>query len=190
MNDENSYALSDIRRFEMMRNAARTRRCHTQMVLHQQTIGEHTFSALAILDLVAPDCSKNVWRALLYHDMPEAQTGDVPAPAKWENPKLENALKMVEARIFRELGLSFDLTIEEKRVVKYVDLMDLIWFTIEEVEMGNQRIVNMARRALSAVKDRELIDLSERTKKFYEYTATYLEQVGWNGWLSIKREER
>jgi len=190
MNDENTYTLKDLKRFEMMRNAARTRRCHTQMVLHQQTIGEHTFSALAILDIVAPDCSKTAWRALLYHDMPEAQTGDMPAPAKWENPRLENALRMVEARIFRELDLYFDLTIDEKRLVKYVDLMDLTWFTIEEVEMGNQRIVSMARRALDAVKQRELIDLSPRTQHFYDYTATYLEQVGWNGWLSIKREER
>jgi 5'-deoxynucleotidase YfbR-like HD superfamily hydrolase len=179
MNDDVSYDLRDLRRFEMLRNAARTRRCHTQMVLHQQTVGEHTFSALAILDLVAPDCRMEVWRALLYHDMPEAFTGDVPAPAKWENFELENALRTVEARIFKELGLEFKLSAEEKKLVKFADVMDLVWFTIEEVQMGNQRLVGMAHRALDAVRERKLMSLSPRTLKFYDYTCFYLEQLGW-----------
>jgi 5'-deoxynucleotidase YfbR-like HD superfamily hydrolase len=167
-------------RFDLMRQAARTRRCHTQMVIHPQGVGEHTFSALAILDLIAPDCRKEVWRALLYHDAPEAVTGDVPAPAKWVFSDLEKVLRSVEERIRHEYGIHCPIAAFEEEYIKYADIMELVWYGIEEYRMGNRAVAPMVRAALNALKHRGLEGVTMRAQQLTDYTRTVFESLG--GW--------
>jgi len=165
---------------ELARVAARTKRCHTKSVIHQQGVGEHTFNALVILDAVYPDADKNVWRAMLYHDLPEAVTGDVPAPAKWDNPKLEEALREVEEDIHLDYQTKTFLSEEEHRYVKFADIMELVFYGIEEYMMGNRGVEDMVRRAIGAVRNRELISLNERTQELTEYAMALFESAGGN----------
>lgn len=151
-----------VRTLELMRDTARTRRCHTQRVIHSQSVGEHTFGALAILDVIAPDCRKEVWRALLYHDAPEAITGDVPAPAKWENADLERALRRIEQNILVEHGLMTELTEEETGLLKFADIMELILYGLEEMAMGNRGVVRMVNAAFDALRVRGLLYVTEQ----------------------------
>lgn len=172
---DNVLSHVDHARLKLMRGAARTRRCHTQMVIHPQNVGEHTFSALAILDLVAPDCGKEAWRAMLYHDAPEAVTGDVPAPAKWENPELEEALRVVETRILRDHGLHFVLLPAERELLKFCDIMELVFYGIEEMQMGNRAVSKMVELALAAIRTRQLSRATLRAHALFEYAEVLFE---------------
>lgn len=166
------------RRLELMRSAARTRRCHTQMVIHPQGVGEHTFSALAILDLIAPDCRKEVWRALLYHDAPEAVTGDVPAPAKWNHHELEDVLRRVEQRIKKEHDIDIAVFDHEHDLIKYADIMELVWYGIEELRMGNRGVVPMVSAAMGAMRKRNLTKITPRAGQLFEYAQVLFESLG------------
>lgn len=167
-----------MRRFELMRNAARTRRCHTQMVLHHQSVGEHTFGALAILDYIAPDCRKEVVMALLYHDAPEAITGDVPAPAKWNSPMLEHALRAVENIIKLEHDIKDNITPEEHQLVKFADIMELVWYGIEELRMGNRGTIPVVQASLQSIRTRSLQEVTDRAAALLRYTELTFEYLG------------
>jgi 5'-deoxynucleotidase YfbR-like HD superfamily hydrolase len=178
--DEDDMILRkvDLSRLDLMRNVARTRRCHTQMVIHHQSVGEHTFSALAILDLIAPECRKEVWRALLYHDAPEAITGDVPAPAKWKYPNLEEALKRAEQAILDDHYIHVELYEHESMLCKYADLMELVWYGLEEMRMGNGGVSPMVVAAFRAMNKRKLSDVNLRALHFYEYSVHTFTSLG------------
>lgn len=173
--------LVALKRFELMRNAARTRRCHTQMVIHDQSVGEHTFGAIAILDYIVPDCRKELWRAMLYHDAPEAITGDVPAPAKWEHPYLEDALRRVEQRIKDDHWISTNLFEDEAKALKFADIMELVWYGIEELRMGNRGVAGMVQMALDAIRKRELYTVSIEAFRLMTYTVATVDKIMGSG---------
>jgi len=176
-NEEGLIGSPALKRGTLMRFAARTRRCHTQMVIHHQSVGEHTFGTLAILDMIAPDCRKEVWRAMLYHDAPEAITGDVPAPAKWRFYDLEKELRNAEQHIMDDHWIHVELYEHEYRLVKFADIMELVWYGIEEMGMGNKTASQMVNAALCAVATRDLLS-NLATHQFFEYTLTMFEAAG------------
>jgi 5'-deoxynucleotidase YfbR-like HD superfamily hydrolase len=120
----------------LFRAAADTRRYHTQRMLRDQTVGQHTFNMLLLLQQVAPDTRKEVLVAVMHHDLPEYFTGDMPAPIKRASPALKVLMDELEtdlAPLYREL----DLTPEEWALIKWADLMELTLFSLEELKMGN-----------------------------------------------------
>jgi len=168
----------EYRRLLLTRQSARTRRCHTLNVLHDQNISEHTFNALCILDFVAPTASKDTWQALLYHDVPEAITGDVPAVAKWKYPALEEALKIAENKIQEEYDLLFPLSEEERKLVKFADMLELAFYGIEEVKMGNRDFGKVVLKILLAIEYRHLRKLNERTEWLFDMAKLKFESTG------------
>jgi 5'-deoxynucleotidase len=161
-------------RLRLMRTAARVRRVHTMPTIHPQTVGEHTFGVMAILYEI---CHEGVPPALmvaaLQHDAPEAITGDVPSPAKWRHPTLEDALRVAEAKISIEFDLQPHelLSAVEHRLLKFADLMELAIFAIEEVDTGNSAMATVARNALTAIAKRDLRGLNEHTERLYSAIA-------------------
>lgn len=132
---------------QLYRDAADTLRYHTQRTLRTQTVGQHTFNMLMLLQLVAPDSRKEVLVAVMHHDLPEKFTGDTPAPIKRASPALKvllDELEMDLAPLYRE----FDLTPEEHALIKWVDLMELAMFGLEELKMGNRYAEEVASNGL------------------------------------------
>lgn len=62
--------------------------------------------------------------AALYHDEAERVIGDVPWSARQAYPELADACARVEKRVLAELGLAFDLTPDEWRVLRLADCAD------------------------------------------------------------------
>ncbi len=113
-----------------------------------QTIGHHSWGVAVILQYIYPDCSKAALLAALYHDVPEIETGDIPAMAKWASPELAAILGDLEERIERQLDIHIDLAPEEAEAVKLADSIDLLLFARHRVFMGDRYFEGFERRLL------------------------------------------
>ncbi len=142
----------NLQRLMLMRSAARVQRMHVVSTHHRQTVGEHTFGVLAILfEIVDTHPSEELIKAVLYHDAPEAMTGDVPAPTKGRHPDLKAALVKAEAMIEATHDIAIELTRYEKDVLACCDLMELAMYAIEEVDMGNKTMASVMRNCMKAL---------------------------------------
>lgn len=112
-------------------------RWHTQRMLRQQTVAEHSFRAALILLAVYPDCRIELLRAMLTHDLAEIETGDVPATTKWAHPALAKELKNIESDYETRNNIHEDLSEEERYVLKWCDYVELMSWCAEEAKMGN-----------------------------------------------------
>lgn len=163
----------NLEKFYLLRQAARVERMHTQPLARQQTVGEHTFGVLALLDLVYPEADTNMWRAVLYHDVPEAITGDVPATAKWNYPGMAKSLKGVEQGIEIKYDLlTVELSERDYAVLKYCDMMELAIFSIEEAERGDRNAIRVAYNCINFLKEQEYINSA--AANLFDYVTSYL----------------
>jgi 5'-deoxynucleotidase YfbR-like HD superfamily hydrolase len=128
--------------------------------------------------LVKPDASVELLRAALKHDVAEVITGDVPTTAKWAYDGIEPALRHAEARIVHDFDLGEELTLAEKKLIKFADLMELTLFCLEEVEIGNRKMLSMARRALAAIKHRDIITCNTMTQWLFNKVQSEVERRG------------
>lgn len=127
---------SSFERACLMRDAGAVKRYHTVRTLRLQTVAEHTFGVMQLIDHIYPDARKEVLIAAMHHDLPEFVTGDIPAPVKRQLPRLAVLLEEAErgtAPLYRDM----DLTAFEEAVVKWCDLMELVLWCLEEVQLGN-----------------------------------------------------
>lgn len=135
-----------------LREAANVQRCHTIQYDGSYDIAKHSYNALNLLLILFPETippSLSLIKAVLWHDIPERWTGDVPSPAKWSSPILKNALQSIEARIFKKLELNKcfeNLTKNEKTWLRGVDLLELYLWVIEQLEGGNRLVFGIKRR--------------------------------------------
>lgn len=121
----------------LFRDAADVKRYHTRRVLRTQTVGAHSFNMLLLIDQVCPDARKEVFLAVMHHDLPEFFTGDMPAPIKRMNQRLSFELEAIEEQL-APLYRDFRLTPDEVKLVKWCDTMELVLWCLEEVELGNR----------------------------------------------------
>lgn len=114
------------------------KRYHTQPRLIPETVGHHSANVCAILLHLDPSCSRNLLLAALQHDLPEALTGDIPAPAKWKSSSLQASLSILENEWGKEHGITTpNLTAEEHELLKLADILDLTLSSLEECRLGN-----------------------------------------------------
>lgn len=125
--------------------AGRVSRFHTLPGVVNQTIAEHSGRvALLVWLLTEGKCRAALLWAALTHDLPEAVTGDVPAPAKWASVTLGPALAELESRVVQAWGLNgIDLTEDERSTLDLADCLDGMFTCIQERRSGNQE-VNLA----------------------------------------------
>ena len=139
---------------QLYRDASDTLRYHTQRTLRTQTVGQHTFNMLMLVQLICPVARKEVLVAVMHHDLPEFFTGDMPAPIKRASPALKVLMDELETDL-APLYKEFDLIPEEWALIKWVDLMELTMFGLEELKMGNRFVEDVVTNGiqwLSAVK--------------------------------------
>lgn len=157
----------NLDRLRLMRSAARVQRYHTAPTIYRQSVGEHTFGAIAIL-LEVWDGDEGLDRlihALMQHDTPEVVTGDAPAPAKRMYSELEHGLRVAEAGVAADYDLPLydGLSDEELKLLKFCDRLELVIFCIEEFDMGNRHAATMARNMMKAMKDAGYQDINVNT---------------------------
>lgn len=141
--------------YGFLRNSFMVRRYHTVAHVHkEETVGHHTANVLGILFHLYDDHPPlYLIRHVLHHDAMELATGDVPATSKWAFPDLAAALKKAEAEVAERQGLTIHiLTPEEEAIVKFADVMDLCFKSVEELAAGNDVFSHVLANGMSVVR--------------------------------------
>lgn len=136
----------------LLRDAAAVTRYHTKRTLRQQSLADHSYGVIQLLNYVWPECRKELLLAGAFHDLPEYVTGDIPAPIKRKCPQLGLILEELEkgtAPLYQEFGLS----VAEELVLGWCDTFELVLWCHEEVMLGNQYTLDTLRRGLGWCQD-------------------------------------
>lgn len=143
----NFRRLDGLPLHEAARVAGNVTRYHTHpAILGRQSVAEHTYNCLALLFTLYPgEPPLDLVRAVLFHDLPEGETGDIPATAKWSYPALKDAADAAEYTILRRFGLDLDLDLstEDRWWLKVVDILELCAFCRDQRLLGNRGIDNV-----------------------------------------------
>lgn len=131
--------LSNENVLNSQRLALQVDRYHTWPKLRSQSVGEHTAQVMRIYVRLFGVPPPEVWLAILEHDMPEIQFGDIPFYA--DGVELKNAKRTVERRVRAAMSLgNMDsmLTDTHKMHIKICDMMDCFEWGHHEMRLGNQ----------------------------------------------------
>lgn len=123
--------------------AAQVRRYHTvDHVGAGQSIADHSWGVAVLVDQICESmtyrASADLYRAALYHDVAERWTGDVPATTKWDHPDLKDALDKIENNYEKRVGIVADLDEDEKKILKTADMLELCFWSVRQLRMGNK----------------------------------------------------
>lgn len=130
-------------RIRLMRRAGAVRRYHTETVIKEETVAEHTFNVLnLVMALTQGHASRELILAALFHDMGEHKVGDLPAPTKRGLPaESRHTINEMEREAVKRIhGGIPELTPMEEKVLHIADRLDGLWKCIDEVRMGNRHI--------------------------------------------------
>lgn len=148
--------MDNNKKFLAIREGGQTQRCHTMQYIHPYNVAIHSYNALSLLLVLHPNPSVNLIKAVLWHDVPERWTGDVPSPAKWASTNLKEALDLLEQKILIALDISDafqQLTKEELQWLTAVDLLELWVWGKEQFQLGNTDMQTMLMKVWYKVLD-------------------------------------
>jgi 5'-deoxynucleotidase YfbR-like HD superfamily hydrolase len=149
--------LETSTRVKAIREAAFVSRCHAKTLFREYSVGHHSFNMAALISILHPNPSPTLYRAVLWHDVPERWTGDIPTPLKQQFPEIKEKLAAFETILLEQLTPAFDLNRAEKQWLKAVDMLDLWLWAREEVALGNTSLSGMQQHCVKI-----LNGLSER----------------------------
>jgi len=116
-------------------------RFHTRPEVGEgQNVASHTWRALIVLTTLWEDVSKEAILWLLFHDVAEAELGDLPATTKWKYTELAQEFSKAEFKYEKDLELPVmlqDLTEKDRNLVKMADMLELVLHCKRQIQMGN-----------------------------------------------------
>ncbi len=132
-------------------------RYHTRPeIMDGQNVAAHTWRAMVVLHTLWPDASKNCLLYMMYHDVAEAETGDVPATTKWKYPELAQLMQQVESSYEETLGVggsAFNLTEAEKHYCDIADKLELVFHCFRLMQQGNSLARGVYLKGVEYLKD-------------------------------------
>lgn len=141
----------------MLRDAGAVKRFHVMRSNTVQTVAEHTWGVVSLVNELVPDASKELLLAALYHDMHERATGDMPSTAKWMYPFLARAMRTAEHAWNIENSCNFEDTLSkaEKAILHFCDYLELLLWSIEQCKLGNRYAMEPLNNILRALTETE-----------------------------------
>ena len=125
-------------RLRAQREGGAVLRCHTTPHHGHYDNAQHSFNMLVLLHGLFPAARPEVAKAIVYHDLAERYTGDLPAPMLLENNALRAELNQVQERWEREMGLVIDLNHEDWLLMKAIDKLEHWLWCHDQLGMGNR----------------------------------------------------
>jgi hypothetical protein len=156
-------------------------RFHNHRLIGQQSVAEHSFHAAQLLLALCPAASRNLLIAVLHHDVPEGQVGDLTYPAKRRFPELNAALEAAETEVAQELGLWVKLTPEESIWLRVVDSLECACFALSQMRLGHRGMRQVFNNCINSVNHvlgdehwsavrRFMVELSRAALPYWEET--------------------
>jgi 5'-deoxynucleotidase YfbR-like HD superfamily hydrolase len=139
------------------RLAGQLRRYHTWPIMGQQTTAEHSWQIMRIYLSVVEVPDAHMVRHIMFHDIGEHYTGDIPYPVKKDNPILKEHMDFLEHKSYCD-QLSYwgafqqtRLNEEEKKLFKQIELIEMAEFGMDQMNLGSWHGQIIADRCLRAV---------------------------------------
>jgi 5'-deoxynucleotidase YfbR-like HD superfamily hydrolase len=124
-----------------MQSAGDVKRFHTHNIIGENTVAHHSWGVcVLILELVGPNPPVDLLRAAIYHDAFEVITGDIPYTAKQRSPELKSIADEMEKAAALEVDVTFNMHPWEEHVLKFCDMLDLMWFCVKQRRLGHTKI--------------------------------------------------
>lgn len=118
-------------------NSGEVVRFHNHSGIDKQKNSEHQWGVALIVEYIYPNCSKQLLLAALTHDAHEYFTGDIPFPIKQHSPELKGVLQGLEIKWECQNGVHFDLSKQERTALKVADVLEGMWYCLNQVKNGN-----------------------------------------------------
>jgi 5'-deoxynucleotidase YfbR-like HD superfamily hydrolase len=167
-----------IAQLRMVERSARVRRYHTEPLLHQQNVGEHTYGVMWLIMLLTNhQASRNLLLAALEHDSPEHEVGDIPAPTK-RLTGMKHTFDALEEGVMSQLQLlGHVITKDEANILKLADCLEGAMFCAFELRRGNRDIVTAFGNYLDYIRKLlntrdtcpESLDVEETARDMFNY---------------------
>jgi 5'-deoxynucleotidase YfbR-like HD superfamily hydrolase len=140
-----------LERLEKMLNAGMVERFHTGLTITRQTIGQHTFNMLVIADFVyRGETPPELMKAILYHDMHEVETGDIPWPMK-QRPAIREHIAAIENKVNDRYAWTVELPAPQAAVLKAIDMLEFMMYLKLERNLGNRNNTENYHKAKAVV---------------------------------------
>ena len=139
------------------RLAGQVRRYHTWPIVGQQTIADHCWQLMRIYLAVVIRPDVHMVQHIMFHDVGEHFTGDVPYPVKRDNPTLKIEMEFLELRSQAQQLQYWDsfkpiaLLPDEQKLFKQIELIEMAEFGLDQVCLGNSHGMIIADRCLRSV---------------------------------------
>jgi len=132
-------------------------RAHTIPIIQRYNVAEHSFNAMVLSRCICEELDRpfaGVLNYLLFHDVAEVHTGDIPAPIK----KVLPGIYEIEQDWMDEHSPQFSTAVfpEEKELASLCDTLELLLFCLEESRLGNRHplFVDMMLKAYHYARDK------------------------------------
>lgn len=131
-----------IKKVLRLREAGKVERCHTLPIAgrHGYTVGQHVYDMLALLVVLHPSPSPQLFRAVVYHDAHERWTGDIPGALKYLTPELARYMDEQKGRIDKLVGYDVPLSPEDAKWLKALDRIEFWLWCEDQVALGNKHV--------------------------------------------------
>lgn len=129
-------------KLKIIYNGGMVKRYHNRPVLHIQNNAEHQYMVASIACLLYPKISAQLLKNVLWHDIYEYETGDMPWAIKRANTDIKAAIVRIEKQSKEKYGLTRELTKIEHSLLKLSEYFECMTFCIHERKLGNQEYNN------------------------------------------------
>lgn len=126
------------------RLALSVKRYHTWPTIQQQTVADHTCQVMRVYVEIFGPPSQDVFLYMLWHDISEMHTGDIPFQAKRLYPALKKVVDEIDHSVRAVMdqdgagGFVYRVSDEEVKLAKVCDLLEMWEFGRQEMSLGNK----------------------------------------------------
>ena len=157
-----------------IRISGKVKRWHTVSTIQQQTVAEHSWGVAMICRELWPEDHK-LLEAALCHDLGEGLTGDVPWPVKRANFVFKKHLDEIEESEQERLGCVVPLEPRQRSRLKIADMLEMMCFAVEEMELGNKNMQEPFNRGLRFIDSPYMTTTDEQV--IFEFTKPLVEKA-------------
>lgn len=148
----------------------RVRRFHVESFEGQAiTVGHHHGNVALIIIEFVPDCSAELLKACVQHDLEEGVTGDLPATLKWAlGDEAHDEVNKLEERVRNKYKIEYALTEKEERLLKAADFLDGVWTCLDQRMAGN-RAIDCAFECYAVYESKNpwMLEVSDKMKQLW-----------------------
>ena len=127
-------------------------RFHTRPLIHRQNNAEHQYGVVTIAALLDTELSKQSLLRMLWHDVHEGQTGDIPYYSKLNWPDLKVAVTKAESELDAKYNLLPQFASEQDKItLKIAEYFDVMIFCSKETYLGNTEFLGTIQECVDLI---------------------------------------